>query len=61
MHTCMFIYDVVLLPSDLAGEAEELDEAEVVSGGQQLLVFGKGRGVDEAERRPDALAGGTQH
>ena len=42
------------------GVAEELDEAEVVPGSQQLVVFSEAGSVDQTERRPDALAGRTQ-
>lgn len=42
-------------------EAEEFEEAEVVSGGQQFAVFGERGGVHEAERRPYPLTGGTEN
>lgn len=42
-------------------EAEEFEEAEVVSGGQQFAVFGERGGVNEAERWPYPLTGGTEN
>lgn len=41
-------------------EAEELQEAKVVSARQELAVLGERGGVDQAERRPDSLTGRTQ-
>lgn len=45
------------------GVAEQLEEAEVVSGGEQRLVCGQRSRVDVGDvavRRPYSLAGGAQ-
>lgn len=42
-------------------KAKQLQEAEVISGGEQLAIFGERGGVNHAERWPYSLAGGTQN
>lgn len=42
-------------------EAEQLQEAKVVSGGEQRAVLGERGGVDHAERGPDSLTVRTQN
>lgn len=41
-------------------EAEELEEAKVVSGGQKSAIFAERGGVDQTERWPDALTRWSQ-
>lgn len=60
MHILAGGFPVCFPGSHPGWEAEQFEEAEVVSSGEQFVVFGEGSSINEAERWPYSLTGRTQ-